>query len=159
MILKEYKPVVVNVINSVKQVLPSTNPGLVASSWEASTAYSLNDVVITSTGQYLWCTVAGTSDATTEPEQTDGDGTVADNDITWTAVHVRRDRLYIKNTDATHSISLGFGTDAVDGSGVVLAPGEVFEDETKDHDHPCFGGVVNAICSDAGGANVSIQEW
>ncbi len=60
-----------------------------ASTWIASTAYSLNDMIIPTTpnNYYYVCTTAGTSDSS-EPTWTTGIGdTIADNNVVWTVAY------------------------------------------------------------------------
>ncbi|GAA1469085.1 hypothetical protein [Microbacterium thalassium] len=50
--------------------------------WEPNTAYDVDDVVVLSTGEYLSCTVAGTSGGT-EPTAPGSGLTVLDGTVTW----------------------------------------------------------------------------
>lgn len=64
-------------------------PILTGDTWEASTAYILNDYVQPTTPNNLFtykCTTAGTSHSGEPTWPLAADGTVADNDVEWTAV-------------------------------------------------------------------------
>lgn len=51
--------------------------------WATATAYAVGDYVELSTGEALRCTVAGTSDGTTEPTAPGFGDTVVDGTVTW----------------------------------------------------------------------------
>ena len=57
-----------------------------STAWQASTAYSLNDTIVPTTGGVVEfkCTTAGTSDSSEPTWPTEVGDTVADNDVVWT---------------------------------------------------------------------------
>lgn len=54
--------------------------------WAISTAHEVGDYVELSTGEVLQATVAGTTDATTEPTAPGFGNTVVDGTVTWEQV-------------------------------------------------------------------------
>jgi len=152
-----WQPLSVTVTGTSKMIVPPvTIKSASISDWEASTAYVYGDFVnnTTYTKRQYWCTSAGTSESTNTymPSSTDGDYT-NDTSVTWRFVRPERRHLAIY-ASSNCTIYLGFGNDAVAGSGIAvtyqtpwIAP------SGKD----CPQGAVYAIS--AGGTNtVGVQE-
>jgi hypothetical protein len=118
-----------------RQLQTTTNPGVdnieldivdLLTNWTTGTSFSVGDSVQPSSGnengyRYV-CTVAGTSDGSTEPTwPTSGIGTtVSDNDITWEFVGAKHEETEIKL--ATSSAGLDSAT-----GGVTLSLGNTID--------------------------------
>ncbi|MGC4093421.1 MAG: hypothetical protein QM756_37105 [Polyangiaceae bacterium] len=110
-----------NVSNDGKPGVQTTLPWAAPTTWAVATAYKVGDIVVPSTanGYFYRATVAGTSDASTEPTWgTSLAGTVTDNGITWTAVgKVKTNGVVYSVGDAILDTATGNAFKAAAGSG------------------------------------------
>lgn len=86
----------------------------------------------------------------------EGAGSASVGASTAVLVAANTDRTYfaVTNTHASQTISLGFGTDAVDGAGIVLDAGDTWEMPS----HAIFTGAINVIGSGVG-TTYAYVEW
>lgn len=147
------KPVSVGVGTSSTLVVPPVRPKSTdVTDWAATTAYSVGDIVETTSGLRYWATVAGTS-STTEPSHTDGDAT--DGGVTWRSLRPQRNALEMVN-DSTVVIYLAEGFAAELNKGRRLNPngGSIY---WGPEDRPPQGAVY-AIAASGSGNNLTVQE-
>ncbi len=116
-------------------------PILTGETWEASTAYIVNDYVQPTTPNNLFtykCTSAGTSDSSEPTWPTTADGTVADNDVEWTAI----DFDYEYNT-ASGVTNHNFFEKSVRKR--LVLPNKVVVKNHPDHEDSYTGNAVDAV--------------
>ena len=107
----------------------------VKSAWVLSTVYALGTVVksIDDDNLRYECTVAGTSDTTEPTWPVSVDGTVADNDITWTA----RSKYQFQVDTAVHGADgLAVYTPTADATDEVTAPGALTDADDGNPGNP-----------------------
>ena len=150
-------PLTINVVDASKLIVHGIITGSqisVLDDWAAATAYVVGDKVkLPTSGIAVVCMVAGTSHAATEPTLTTGEDT--DNTVTWRVLYSLKQRFHLVNKDSSNTIFLAFGVAAEDTKGIRLAPGEKYD---SGFGHECYRGDIYAICDNAGGADVGIQE-